>query len=295
MKYYLSIVAIFKNEHRFISQWIDFHLKVGVDHFYLYDNGGDHWGLLEPYQDYITYVPWTDEIANQYQTVHKNRTRQKSAYTHCVDHFRSQTEWIQLLDLDEFLVPRIGSELKKFLPSGHQNIGVLRVPRFNFGNAGKWKRPNAPQITCYNRRERKNSHFKDMGRMSDIQKVRNPHLIRAKGEVELSTQLYIHHHYTRSLSEWLSRSKTGGGQEGRGFRWFIGQRPWLALLTYTFLNIQSVHLFIFIALTSLLVWLSNTPIWLTIFNIPFLIWALFALQRGQNEVFDNRLYEILTD
>lgn len=293
MKYNLSIVAIFKNEHRFIVQWIEYHLKVGVDHFYLYDNGGDHWDLLEPFQQFITYTPWTDEIANQYNTEHQNQTRQKGAYTHCVDRFREETEWIQLLDLDEFLVPMASDDVKECLEIGSDKVGVIRIPRFNFGNSGNWKKPAIPQVTDFKRRERRASHFKDLGRMQNIKKIMNPHMIRAKGEVAESAELCIHHHYTRSLSEWMSRAKTGGGQAGKGFRWFIGQRPWLAFLTYSMLNIRSVFPISGAIILVIAIWWFNLSLWTTLFATPFIIWALFAWQRGQNEVFDSRLNELL--
>ena len=294
MNHTLSIVAIFRNEHRFIVQWIEYHLKVGVDHFYLYDNGGDHWELLEPFKEFITYTLWTDDIANAYQTRHQNRTRQKGAYTHCVDHFKDDSEWIQLLDLDEFLVPISSINVKECINEGEDNnVGVLRIPRYNFGNAGNWKKPINANVIDYKRRERKASHFKDLGRMKKIEKILNPHLIRARGTVVESQNLYIHHHYTRSLSEWMNRARTGGGQAGKGFRWFIGQRPWLAFLTYSFLNIRSLYPISLTLVIAVSIWLFNLPAWMLMFIIPNVIWALFAWQRGQNEVFDNRLYVLL--
>jgi len=36
--HFLSICTIFKNEARYLREWIEFHRLVGVDHFYLYEN-----------------------------------------------------------------------------------------------------------------------------------------------------------------------------------------------------------------------------------------------------------------
>lgn len=33
--YYLSVCAIFKNEGPILKEWIEYHLLVGVDHFFL--------------------------------------------------------------------------------------------------------------------------------------------------------------------------------------------------------------------------------------------------------------------
>ena len=35
LKYDVSLCLIFKNEGLFLQEWIDYHLTVGVDHFYL--------------------------------------------------------------------------------------------------------------------------------------------------------------------------------------------------------------------------------------------------------------------
>jgi len=291
----VSVVAIFRNEHRYIVQWVDYHLKVGVSHLYLYDNGGDHWPLLEPFSDHITYVKWTDEIAAEHYTDHPKLTRQTKAYTHCIDHFRHETEWLQLLDLDEFLVPLHRASLTEAMASSAQIRGVLRVPRINFGNAGHRYEP-ITDIRQMTRRERYPSHFKDMGRMNRLRKVKNPHVLKSR-QVTWSSELCIHHHYTRTLPEWMQRAKMGGGQARKGFRWFIGQRPWLAYLTYFFLNTRSLVplLGLFILNGSLLATTLHPAWWLA--NLPLVSWFLFAWRRGQNEVFDPRLrklYSLIT-
>src|SRR5690348_2224989 len=38
-KHKLSICSLFKNEAVHLKEWIEYHQMVGVDHFYLYDNG----------------------------------------------------------------------------------------------------------------------------------------------------------------------------------------------------------------------------------------------------------------
>ena len=36
--YDLAVVAIFKDEGRYLREWLDYHLLAGVEHFYLYNN-----------------------------------------------------------------------------------------------------------------------------------------------------------------------------------------------------------------------------------------------------------------
>jgi hypothetical protein len=52
-KYYLSIIAIFKNEACGIKEWLDHHIGHGVEHFYLVDDESSDnvLEILKPYID----------------------------------------------------------------------------------------------------------------------------------------------------------------------------------------------------------------------------------------------------
>ena len=49
--YDLAVTAIFKNEGRYLKEWLDYHLFAGVEHFYLYNNdSSDNYAeVLAPY------------------------------------------------------------------------------------------------------------------------------------------------------------------------------------------------------------------------------------------------------
>ena len=49
--YDLAVVAILKNEGRYLKEWLDYHLLAGVDHFYLYDNDStdNYKEIIAPY------------------------------------------------------------------------------------------------------------------------------------------------------------------------------------------------------------------------------------------------------
>ena len=40
-KHRVALCLIFKNEAPFLKEWLDYHLALGVDHFYLYNNNSD--------------------------------------------------------------------------------------------------------------------------------------------------------------------------------------------------------------------------------------------------------------
>ena len=49
--YDLAVVAIFKDEGKYLKEWLDYHLLAGVEHFYLYNNDSsdDYQEVLAPY------------------------------------------------------------------------------------------------------------------------------------------------------------------------------------------------------------------------------------------------------
>jgi hypothetical protein len=100
MKGYLSVCAIYKNEARYLAEWIEFHLLAGVEHFFLYDNNSidDHHDVLAPYvrAGLVTVTDWP------------RFPPQVPAYDHCLEANRHDWRWMAFIDLDEFLFsPRI--------------------------------------------------------------------------------------------------------------------------------------------------------------------------------------------
>lgn len=106
-KYYVSICAIFKDEARYLVEWIEYHRLVGVDHLYLYNNfsSDDYQMILKPYIEdgYVTLVEWPYELA------------QIPAYQHCYDKFGSETYWLMFIDIDEFICPLYSTDIKDWI------------------------------------------------------------------------------------------------------------------------------------------------------------------------------------
>lgn len=111
-KYFLSVCAIFKNEGRFLKEWIDFYLLAGVEHFYLYNNlsDDDYLQVLKPYIDkgLVTLTDWAIPYGHM------------SAYFDCVEKYSAECNWIGFFDLDEFAVPLQTMDLKKCLQKYNQ-------------------------------------------------------------------------------------------------------------------------------------------------------------------------------
>ena len=137
---FLTIATMFRNERRWLREWIEFYLMMGVEHFILYDNGSNDLPLdvLQYYidQGHVTYVPWPPEVVPPptifhtwleewqyswykdtletclYETwiIHKHAPCQLAAFADAVRRTKGGvSRWLGILDVDEYLFPRPSS------------------------------------------------------------------------------------------------------------------------------------------------------------------------------------------
>ncbi len=130
-KYKLSICTLFKNESRYLREWIEYHRLIGVDHFYLYNNGSRDRSveILSTYvkQGLVTLVNWPDIIPQDREGNPGEwaLSTQVQAYEHAAKYAAlGETEWLALIDVDEFLVPVRSSTLSEILEKYDAYPGV---------------------------------------------------------------------------------------------------------------------------------------------------------------------------
>jgi len=126
-KYYASLCTIFKNEAPYLKEWVDYHLIVGFDHFYVYNNFSDdnYKEVLAPYieKNLLTLIEWPIKAG------------QTQAYNDCVEKFSTESDWIAFQDADEFAVPVKYNNIKDWLKKFEKFPCVLGFFR-NFSSNG---------------------------------------------------------------------------------------------------------------------------------------------------------------
>lgn len=130
--YYLSIGAIFQNEAPYLKEWIEYHLLMGVDRFYLYNNRStdNYREILSSYVEkgivHLENWPPSDDLSKP-QLRAAFRQIQIGAYNHCVK--QCDSRWLAIIDVDEFIVPVKHPNLVSFLSSFDllPSIGGIRV------------------------------------------------------------------------------------------------------------------------------------------------------------------------
>ena len=127
-KYQLALVLIFKDEGPYLKEWLEYHIMLGVEHFYLYQNNSsdNYIQVIKPYikQGIVTLIDWP-EYPGQY-----------SAYLDWYQKYRNETRWVSFIDADEFLCPIHDASLLDVLKR-YEKYPTILVYWKLFGTSGK--------------------------------------------------------------------------------------------------------------------------------------------------------------
>ena len=219
----IAICAIFKDEARYLLEWIAFHKLIGVDFFVLYDNnstdGGSDLIRKSVFARNVTLIDWPE------------RPGQLSAYQHFCDNLASRFTWAAFIDIDEFIVPVSGGSIRDLLMrKTYANHSAILLQWLVFGPSGHQKRPDGLVMENYDRRlpydRAVNHHVKSLVRTKHVQNVGStPHIINVsgstcntRGEVvysyaaqsaECHDVMSVYHYYTKSAEDWDLKRRRG--------------------------------------------------------------------------------------
>ena len=125
----LSVVAIIKNDARYLEEWLNYHLVAGVDHFYLYDDGSSDntREILEPYIE--------AEIVDHFSVT--GELMQMPVYNDATRRFKFATRYMAFIDTNEFIFPKSGqsiAEVADEILSQNPNAAALTANWQIFGS-----------------------------------------------------------------------------------------------------------------------------------------------------------------
>ena len=246
-----AICAIQKEGLEYVDEWVDYHMGIGFDTIYLYDNS-DNFELQGWYSERFFLQNNNKNGTERVQIIHwpgvGKAGVQLPVYSHCTKEIQKHKKhsWIAFIDLDEFFVIK---DTKKYpfitnvLDSIPTKAGGLAVNWQFFGFNNQTKYEAKPLTMRFTRREKVNpinAHVKMIARSDALKDVwPTPHearykssLIRKKyttvdtnGETvdgpfnhKVPTDVLVLNHYGhRSVEEFRSRCARGrpttkGGQ-----------------------------------------------------------------------------------
>lgn len=217
--YYSAIILLIKDENRYLKEWLDWHLKLGFQHIYLYDNGEkDHvQDIVDGYdtetQQKITVIDWSG---------HHNHIQQ-DAYNHFLEHYKADVRWGLFIDSDEFFrfTDESFTDINDFLRS-YEDYTEIWGYEVEYDANGQECYEDKPVRERFTRQTdvREGFYWKNLIQVNRIDHFlmhyayydEHKHLLY-KNEQSNQDLFVIDHYYTKSWEEWQWKIKQRGGAD----------------------------------------------------------------------------------
>jgi len=218
---YLSLCAIVKDENEYLPEWLEYHKLLGVDRFYIYDNGS-----AVPVRKTLE-----RDVASGRVIVFDfpGHAKQVEAYLNCSRRLEGKSEWVGFIDVDEFIVLKRGEDLRQFMPQFY-GYGGLAINWQTFGPSGHKTKPEGLQIENFLMKGPIdfdwNQHVKTIARPVCVYMFLNCHYANyhpgymsvnergaaVPGPFSLPVSvdaIQVNHYFTRSYEEFCKKSARG--------------------------------------------------------------------------------------
>lgn len=138
----IAIIAIVKNEEMVIEEWLNHYRWQGIDHFYIIENGSEDktYSILSSQQD-VTIFSGNKRMQTQY-------------YNAVFKKIKNVTDWIIVVDSDEYIYGRNGLKIKDYLLSIPYDAVILNWKMFT--SNGLVKQPESIRKSFIRRRTKLN-------------------------------------------------------------------------------------------------------------------------------------------
>ncbi len=170
---YLAACCAFKDELRYLHEWIEYHRLVGVERFYMVSNDDAPdapRAVLKPYIDSgeVIFLGRPGGPFNKFQM---------EIYFEVLQAAMGQIRWLAFLDMDEFLLPVEADSVPEVL-ADYEKHAALAVNWACFGSSGLREAPPL-QTTGFRTRLRddddENRSYKSIVDLSRVIGTYNPH------------------------------------------------------------------------------------------------------------------------
>lgn len=225
MKNTCAIVAIAKNESRYIREWVLYHVAIGANRIVVYDNDStdDTADVVnELSKRYpVQLVPWPSVV---------RKSSQRSAYANSLSLVKD-CEWALFIDIDEFVVPWGYDDFGAFVKAIPESATVVGINWRIFGSSGLIDDNYGSVLKSFVRCSREgwsnNRHIKSMARIAAIQEVKiheinvnfgdkvntifEPLVIEGEGRTKVPVYggVQINHYQTKTRNEFIARMEKG--------------------------------------------------------------------------------------
>lgn len=219
----IAICAIFKDEARYLPEWLAFHRLVGIDQFVLYDNGSTDGGSelirRSSFASRVTLIEWPGAGA------------QIAAYEDFCANHAARFAWAAIIDLDEYIMPESGTSIREPLARRtYSDYSAILLQWLVFGSSGHQRSPGGLVLENYTTRLPAHfpacRHVKSLVRGKAVSTAgTTPHIVNVSGPtcntrgqtvlsyaeqpLECHDVMSIHHYFTKSRDDWTAKLRRG--------------------------------------------------------------------------------------
>lgn len=221
----ITIVAIAKNEGRYITEWLAYHLALGVNKIIVFcnDSTDDMVEKLTRLAKGDTRIEWID-----WPSMSKP-SPQLTAYNEAVKMVK--TKWISFIDIDEFIVPTEKDSIISWLETIPDDVASVHINWRGFGSGGV-SDSNYDMVTrtfmrCSVKGWGNNRHFKTVARTQLVTSVLVHDILTSEGRRVTSdfqnlkpldvgrsdrnvySGIQINHYQSKTFPEFEARMRRG--------------------------------------------------------------------------------------
>lgn len=225
---HVALCAMAKMENNYLREWVEYHLNLGFDHIFIYDNN-DKDGercedcLTPELLQKVTIVDYRGRIQGDCKI-------QVTAYQDCYDKRLKDYDWVSFLDIDEFMTFTKHNSVKDYLTAGVFNaFDCIKISWLCYDDNDKLHYEDKPVLERFTRPcsdKSVNQHYKLFVRTSlNGLRIPNVHYTSYIKDVcnnygkrvtwAKSTRFspvtyewaYIRHYCTKSLEEFVNIKK----------------------------------------------------------------------------------------
>jgi hypothetical protein len=157
-KYQLALISIIRNEADYMKEWIEYHKMIGVEIFFIYDDGSTDniKEVLKPYiESGLVVVSDSNGKWNQTEVYHKTILKH-----------RNKCKYMGVLDIDEFIVPinkeNIRDVIKELFGKLDVKTPALAIHWITYGFCGCKEKPEGLVIENYQKSDKTPSQYKSI-------------------------------------------------------------------------------------------------------------------------------------
>lgn len=243
-----AICCQIKNERRFIEEWCEYHLNLGFDDIYLYEDYGSesHKDLIDKYDN--VHLNSIKDVGVQN---HNSCVTQNQLYKKLLCDFKKEGiyDWVAFIDIDEFIMLDEGYNLEKLVSEYEDYAGIWLAWKM-YNACGHIERPKGGVLENYtyplNEKswmclDSSNGKYLIWNKKSivNLHKANtwfNIHEIKGGCDINYSQNIHapkvfkkawINHYFTKSWEDYCDRMQRRGNMRNdlRTFDQFFIQNP----------------------------------------------------------------------